>query len=228
MIHLIKDTFVTNLIHFNSYIVNKMISVKDLEKIKRPFFITIKSKKKLFLNTNTIKDKISLISKLIYFEKSFKRKQLLYVKCRNAKKNDIKQIIKIAKERHLNSRFMADKLIPIKFKEAYRSEWVKNFFKKKRGDFLIVAERNKKILGFILILKKKNQLIIDLIVSSKKYRKKRVATSLVNYINNKIMKKNDRITAGTQMDNLVAIKMYKKLGFLRKKKETFCYHIHGR
>jgi len=55
-----------------------------------------------------------------------------------------------------------------------------------------------------------------------------VATSLVNYINNKIMKKNDRITAGTQIDNLVAIKMYKKLGFLRKKKETFCYHIHGR
>ena len=47
------------------------------------------------------------------------------------KKNDIKQIINIAKENNLNSRFLIDKLISKKFKERYRSEWVKNFFRKK-------------------------------------------------------------------------------------------------
>ena len=228
MTKLIEDKFVTNLIGFKSYIVNKKILTKDLKNIKKPFFLTIKSKKKLVFRPKLKNIKINLVSKLIYFERNFKKKQLIIIKCRNAKKQDIKQIVNIAKENNLNSRFIMDKLIPVKFKKKYRSEWVKNFFKKQRGDYLLVADRNKKILGFILILKKKNQLIIDLVVSGKKHRKKRAATSLIKYINNKIMKKKDKITAGTQIDNLVAIKMYKKLGFIRKKGETFCYHIHGR
>ena len=228
MTKLIKDKFVSNLIGYESYVVNKKILTKDLKNIKKPFFLTIKSKKKLVFRPKLKNIKINFVSRLINFERNLKKKQLLDVKCRNANKHDIKQIINIAKENNLNSRFIMDKLIPAKFKREYRSEWIKNFFKKQRGDYLIVAEKNKKILGFVLILMKKNQLIIDLIVSSKKHRKKRVATSLINYINNKIMKKKDKITAGTQKDNLIAIKMYKKLGFIRKKREIFCYHVHGK
>jgi len=228
MIKLIEDKFVTNLIGFQSYIVNKKVLIEYLKNIKKPFFLTIKSKKKLSYRAKFKNIKINFISKLIFFERNFKKKQSIDVKCRNAKKKDIKQIVNIAKENSSKSRFTIDKLIPLKFKKKYRSEWIKNFFRKKRGDYLLVAERNKKILGFILILKTKNQFVIDLVVSGKKYRKKKVATSLINYINNKIMKRMDKIIAGTQIENLVAIKMYEKLGFIRKKKETFCYHIHGR
>ena len=142
----------------------------------------------------------------------------MYIKCRYAKKQDIKQIVNIARENNLNSRFVMDKLIPGKFKKRYRSEWVKNFFRKQRGDYLIVADLDKRILGFVLILKKKNQLNIDLVASGKKFRKKGVATSLINYINNEIMKKTDKIIAGTQINNFSAIKMYKKLGFRKKKR----------
>jgi len=172
MTKLIEDKFVSNLIGLKSYIVNKNILTKDLENIKKPFFLTIKSRKKLFFKTKLKNIKINFISKLIYFKKNLKKKQLLDVKCRNANKHDIKQIINIAKEKNLNSRFIMDKLIPEKFKKEYRSVWIKNFFKKQRGDYLIVAEKNKEILGFVLILIKKNQLTIDLIVSSKKHRKK--------------------------------------------------------
>ena len=225
---MIKDRFVTDLIGFECYIAYKKILTKHINDIKKPFFLTIKSKKKLVFRSKSKAIKINLISKLVYFERNFKKKQLLDVKCRNAKKNDIKQISNIAKENHLNSRFILDKLIPAKFKKEYRSEWVKNFFKKTRGDYLLVAYKNNNILGFVLILKKKQQFVIDLIVSGKKHRKKKVATSLINYINNKIMKKKDKIFAGTQKDNIAAIKMYKNLGFIRKKNETFCYHIHSR
>ena len=148
--------------------------------------------------------------------------------CRNAKKRDIKQIIDIAKQNNFNSRFIADKLISKEFKKRYRSEWIKNFFRKKRGDYLFVSEQNKRILGFVLILKKKNRLIIDLIATSKNFRKKGVATSLINFTNNQIMRKKDKITAGTQINNLAAVKMYQNLGFIEKKEKTFCYHIHGR
>ena len=48
-------------------------------------------------------------------------------------KRDIKQIIKIAKQNNLTSRFFTDKLISKKFKKEYRSEWVKNFLEKKEA-----------------------------------------------------------------------------------------------
>ena len=96
-----------------------------------------------------------MVSKLVYFERNFKNRQQIYLKCRHANKKDIKQIVNIAKENNSNSRFIIDNLISERFKKKYRSEWVKNFFKKKRGDYLIVVDMKKQILGFILILKKK-------------------------------------------------------------------------
>ena len=225
---LIKDKFVEKLIGLKSFIAHQNVLSKDLKKIKKPFFLTIKSKKKIDFGSDLKDFKIKLISKLIYFERNFKKKHLLDLGCRNAKKRDIKQIIDIAKQNNFNSRFIADKLISKEFKKRYRSEWIKNFFRKKRGDYLFVSEQNKRILGFVLILKKKNRLIIDLIATSKNFRKKGVATSLINFTNNQIMRKKDKITAGTQINNLAAVKMYQNLGFIEKKEKTFCYHIHGR
>ena len=227
MIKLIEDKFVTNLIGFKSYITSRKILTKKLNNISKPFFLTIKSKKKLTFKKKLKNIKINLVSSLIYFERNYKKELFINVKCREAKNNDIKKIINIAKDNNINSRFIKDDFIPKRFKIKYRSEWVKNFFRKKRGDYLLVAEKDNKILGFILILKKKNIFNIDLVASGKSNRKKKVASSLINFINNKIMKKKDKIVAGTQIDNLIAIKMYKKLGFIKKKSKTFCYHIHG-
>ena len=50
-----------------------------------------------------------------------------------------------------------------------------------------------------------------MIATAKKYRKKGVATSLINFTNNKLMKKSNSIIAGTQLNNFSAIKMYQKL-----------------
>ena len=156
MIKLTEDKFVTNLIGFKSYITNKKILSQKLSNIKKPFFLSIKSKKKLSFKKKTKNIKISLISKLIYFERDFKKNLFINITCRKAKKTDIKKIINLAKENNLNSRFIKDKFISKSFKVKYRSEWVRNFFRKKRGDYLLVAEKKNKILGFILILKKKN------------------------------------------------------------------------
>ena len=77
------------------------------------------------------------------------------------------------------------------------------------------------------MLKKSFGLQIDLIVSSKSHRNKKVGTSLINYVNNNYLKINNVIKAGTQLDNINAIIIYKKLGFAKKKNLSYVYHVHS-
>jgi ribosomal protein S18 acetylase RimI-like enzyme len=118
-------------------------------------------------------------------------------------------------------------MLPVKFRNSFRYKWLQNFFKKQRGDLLLVAYKNMKIFGFILILKKKFGLQIDLIVTSKKYQKRKVGTSLINYTIKNYLMKNQVIRAGTQVDNFQANSLYKKLGFKKINKVQYIYHVHS-
>ena len=102
-----------------------------------------------------------------------------------------------------------------------------NYFKGKRGNSLFVSYKNNSIMGFILLIKKLKSIQIDLIQTSKKFREKKVASSLINFANNQLMKNNYKIIAGTKSDNLSAIKMYKKLKFTQTKKISYIYHLHN-
>ena len=221
---LFEDKFVSKLIGYKSYISNNYLNIKLLKCLRKPFFITFKSKtRKNFPNKH--KDlEVKLVSKLITYERKYFKDLATYVDCREAKNKDLLQLKKICLEDTSNSRFANDPKLPAKFRKFFRAEWLLNYFKKKRGDILIVAYNKNKVLGFILMLKKSFGLQIDLIVSSKKYQNKNVGTSLINYVNNNYLKKNDIIKAGTQSDNIKANNIYKKIGFI-KKKISYIYHL---
>ena len=233
MSKIFKDKFVSHLIGYHSYITNNSLSFKYIKKLKRPFFITLKTKTKKKL-TKKINDsiklenlKIKLASRMVSYERKYKENKKIYLDCREAKKKDIPQLKKICLEDTSNSRFFNDLSLPSNFRKTYRAKWLLNFFKKKRGDILIVAYKNKKVMGFILMLKKSFGLQIDLIVSSKNYQNKKVGTSLINYVNNNFLKNNDIIKTGTQLDNINANRIYKKLGFIKNKNTSYIYHIHS-
>tara|TARA_Y100000741_G_C18142817_1_gene513845 strand:+ start:82 stop:786 length:705 start_codon:yes stop_codon:yes gene_type:complete len=233
MSKIFKDKFVSHLIGYHSYITNNSLSFKYIKKLKRPFFITLKTKTKKKL-TKKINDsiklenlKIKLASRMVSYERKYKENKKIYLDCREAKKKDIPQLKKICLEDTSNSRFFNDLSLPSNFRKTYRAKWLLNFFKKKRGDILIVAYKNKKIMGFILMLKKSFGLQIDLIVSSKNYQNKKVGTSLINYVNNNFLKNNDIIKTGTQLDNINANRIYRKLGFIKNKNTSYIYHIHS-
>jgi len=233
MSKIFNDKFVSHLIGYQSYITINSLNLNEIKKINRPFFVTFKtnSSKKLTKKiTDSIKLeklKIKLVSKIVIFERKYRENKKVFLDCREAKKKDIPQLKKICLEDTSNSRFFNDLSLPLKFRKTYRAKWILNFFKKKRGDILIVAYKNKKVLGFILMLKKSFGLQIDLIVSSKNYQNKKVGTSLINYVNNNFLKKNRIIKAGTQLDNISANRIYKKLGFIKKKDISYVYHIHS-
>ena len=233
MSKIFKDKFVSHLIGYHSYITNNSLSFKYIKKLKRPFFITLKTKTKKKL-TKKINDsiklenlKIKLASRMVSYERKYKENKKIYLDCREAKKKDIPQLKKICLEDTSNSRFFNDLSLPSNFRKTYRAKWLLNFFKKKRGDILIVAYKNKKVMGFILMLKKSFGLQIDLIVSSKNYQNKKVGTSLINYVNNNFLKNNDIIKTGTQLDNINANRIYRKLGFIKNKNTSYIYHIHS-
>ena len=224
---LFEDKFVSQLIGYKSYISNNNLNIKLLKSLRKPFFITFKSKTiKNFPNKH--KDlEVKLASKMVTYERKYLKDLVTYVGCREAQKKDIPQLKKICLEDTSSSRFFNDLKLPLKFRKNFRAAWLLNYFKKKRGDILIVALDKNKVLGFILMLKKCFGLQIDLIVSSKKHQNKKVGTTLINYVNNNYLKKNDIIRAGTQIDNIKANKIYAKIGFIKKKTSTFIYHVHS-
>jgi len=220
---MIKDLFLTKLLGYNCYTSNKL-NLNKIKKTQRPFFLTIKSRNKLNIKINQNMS-ISLISKQINFKKKVLKTENNLLNCRKAKHSDRKNILKIAQNSPSVSRFMIDKTISKKFKKNYKKEWILNYFRKKRGDNLLLAFLNKTIYGFILLVKKKNEVIIDQIVVDKKYVKRKVGTSLINYLS-KLYFNNGKliIKAGTSIDNHIAKKFYLKNGF-KKFESYFIYHL---
>ena len=225
---LLEDKFVYQLIGYKSYISNNNSDIKLFKYLKKPFFITFKSKTKKNFSTKHKDLEVKLASKMITYERKYLKDLAIYIDCREAKNKDIPQLKKICLEDNSNSRFFNDQRLPVKFRKNFRVEWLLNYFKKKRGDILVVAYNKNKVLGFILMLKKNFGLQIDLIVSSKKHQNKKVGTSLINYVNNNYLKKKDIIRAGTQFDNIKANKIYKKIGFIKQKISSYIYHLHSK
>lgn len=150
MTKFLKDSFTTNLLGYQAYILDgykKSYLIRFYNKLKKPFFLTIKSRTKISKRVQK-KFRVSFCSKLIKFKRKFELEQLSNYKCRLACRKDLTQIKKICLENSSNSRFSKDKLLPKKFRKNYRYFWLKNFFKKKRGDYLIVCNYKKKDIRF--------------------------------------------------------------------------------
>ena len=150
---MIKDLFLTKLFGYDCY-ADDVLNFNQLKKIQKPFFLTIKSKNKIDLKKNK-NFKISLKSKQINFKKKVLKKEEPLLNCRKAKLSDKKKILKIALNSPSISRFLIDKTISKNFKKNYKKEWILNYFRKKRGDNLLVAFLNNTIYGNHLKLNKR-------------------------------------------------------------------------
>ena len=94
---IIKDNFITNQLGTISFIVKNLKKKSDfleISKLKKPFFLTIKNKKKLS-KRNQKKLNAILINKSINFEKKSLNKEKIILSCREANKNDATQVKKI-------------------------------------------------------------------------------------------------------------------------------------
>lgn len=213
-----------------AYNINNIDKSFDFSKYRRKkILISIKSNKQI-KNSFLKKNKIKLIEKNITFFKNSKKKKLeknYFKNIRFANNFDKKKILDIAENSFINSRFFKDKNIKKKVARKIKRKWVLNFFRKKRGEYLIISEYNKKVVGFLLILKNKNDYIIDLIAVKKKYQNLGFGTKMIRFLENIVLKCNKvKIYVSTQSNNKDSIKLYIKNKF-KVKYRKYVYHFNG-
>ena len=208
---------------------NKDKSFNFLKFKHKKILISIKSNKKI-KNSFLKKNKIKLIEKNLTFFKNSKKEELeenYFKNIRFANSFDKKQILDIAEHSFISSRFFKDKNIKKKLARKIKSNWVLNFFRKKRGECLIICECNKKVVGFLLIIKKKNDYIIDLIAVKKNYQNLGFGTKMIKFLENVVLKRNKvKIYVSTQSNNKNSIKLYIKNKF-KVKYRKYVYHFNG-
>lgn len=94
------------------------------------------------------------------------------------------------------------------FEEAFYLEYIKN-------QRVIVAEKEKNVIGYILFNQILDEAEIYKIVVSKDFRKKQIAFKIMEFFQDEL-KKNDvkKIFLEVRKNNILAINLYKKCGFI--------------
>lgn len=219
-----KDEWLSKIISKNSYQC-KNLNFKEEDYPKNINFLYIKinhhdRKTRLKLK----KKKFEYINKSIILKKKLGKIRQEISNIRKAKLKDRAQVQKIAIKNLNSSRFNLDNKIK-KYAGIIKSEWISNFFKKKRGDALYLVEHRNKIAGFILLLFDRKKIIIDLIAIDKKYQRKGLGEKLIKFIEKIYYKKFKYIKVGTQSNNKKSLIFYKKNKF-KISKEELVFHKH--
>jgi len=205
---------------------NKKIKFNFAKKFKRTFIsFKIEDKDNKYFSKKLLNEKKCKFIDIEHQYYGSLKKKIVPINCYPAKKSDLKEIENIAKKTLIINRFYLDRRIKRERAENIKKMWLLNFFKKKRGDFLVIKrDSKKKIVGFLLIIKKNNKMIIDLIAVSKNYLGKGVAIELISFAEQSYFLKKTKIFAGTTKKNIKANRFYIKIGLkLKLKKHVYHY-----
>ena len=145
---------------------------------------------------------------------------------RFANSTDEQTIKNLAKTSFKFNRFNLDPQISKKIASEIKQEWVGGFFNGKRGKWMVVAENNSKVVGFLQILSKSHDIIvIDLIAVNEENRGKGFAKDMISYAYVNCLDNNGKIEVGTQIKNKPSLDLYTKLGF-RISSSSHVLHMH--
>lgn len=170
-----------------------------------------------------------LVDTNILFDKAVSENHVFKGNCtvRFEEPSDKSQVVSLANESFEFSRFHLDPFVSNDLANKVKGQWAGNFFTGDRGDRMIVATINKKVVGFLQILFDKNSnLVIDLIAVDLNVRNKGIATDMIKYAEINCSDR-ERILVGTQIANAASMKLYEKCGFMIAK-ASYIFHYHNK
>ncbi len=149
---------------------------------------------------------------------------------RFAEAADKNAVSTIAENAFSLSRFHLDPAIPNPVADKIKSVWASNFFSKKRGDGMVVAACNNRIVGFLqLIWTTNGNLSIDLIGIHPQWRRQGIGGAMIKYAAQNGTDGSRRplsLSVGTQVANLPSVRLYESLGF-RLASSQYVMHYHA-
>lgn len=123
-----------------------------------------------------------------------------------------------------SSRFHLDPQIDRQVADRIKRAWVDNFFVGDRGDSLIVATMDDRVVGFLQLFYRDNDLIIDLIGVAEEGRRRGLARRMSEHAW-RHCGAFDRVVVGTQANNGPALALYQSMG-CRVVDITYVLHAH--
>lgn len=146
--------------------------------------------------------------------------------CRFASVSDYQAVCDIAASSFTKSRFHLDPLIEKRTANLIKEEWAGNFFKGLRGKWMVVAEIEGKVVGFLQLLEKsESAIVIDLIAVENTMQGKGVAGSMISFANRECLGTQADIIVGTQISNTQSLAFYIKHDF-RIMSADYVLHLH--
>lgn len=124
------------------------------------------------------------------------------------------------------SRFHLDPAFPTALANRIKREWVENYFAGKRGDAMVVAESEGRMVGFLQALRHDSALIIDLVAVSSEAARRGLARRMIAYLATGMDGTvPDSLLVGTQAANIASCRLYEALGF-RLESSAYVMHRH--
>ncbi|MSP11132.1 MAG: GNAT family N-acetyltransferase [Pelagibacteraceae bacterium] len=226
---LLKDEWLTSVIGKEAF----KLDVNSIDKFEfsdfpsLPALITAKIPVGDLKSCNLLqKLNFSLISTDIQLQRNMELLEMSNLNIRFAEAKDEIYVEEIANSSFIYDRFHSDSYIKNDIAGKIKSEWVKNYFRNIRGDFMVVTEVNGIVSGFLQLLKdENNSLVIDLIAVKNNVRNMGIARAMVSFTIANFQAMNS-IRVGTQLNNLPSLRLYTKLNFyIKSAYYIFHYHI---
>ena len=130
---------------------------------------------------------------------------------------DFGTVCDIAASCFVYSRFHLDPLIPNTLANAVKRAWIESYCHRRRGECLLVAELDGKVVGFNAILataiNEKSVRVIDLIGVDSACQGRGVGRQLVNNFVHSSAGRAAAVRVGTQAANVPSMRLYERCGF---------------
>ncbi len=132
----------------------------------------------------------------------------------------------LARAAFTHSRFHRDPDVGVELAGRIKEEWAANFFAGGRGHWMVVAEEQGGIVGFLQLLAGAEQsVVIDLVAVAEAWRGRAVARSMIAFASTACRGEPAPLRVGTQLANAPSLRLYTKLGFALES-ASYVLHLH--
>lgn len=147
---------------------------------------------------------------------------------RFATPDDGEPVAEVARSSFSFSRFHRDGAFSKEEADTVKAEWARNYFRGKRGDAMIVAEREDAVAGFLQLLcdRETGTVTVDLVAVDPRFRRRGCAARMMQYAQREL-KGFETIAVGTQLANAPSLRLYEGTGF-RISEAHYVFHYHNR